>query len=162
MRRNKVAISVKALGTVNLPKSRADAYEAVRCFPAQTALELEEITGTRLIQRRLSELEELGLLVCGEPRICVVSGRKAHTYSINPNPRSPGEGRKRETVAEVRRSLNSCKEEVRYLAGRLAQVAAERDALMAQVEDLRRAVHRQALELGAREMPVWREGTHEN
>lgn len=162
MRRNKVAISVEALGTVNLPKSRADAYEAVRCFPAQTALELEEITGTRLIQRRLSELEELGLLVCGEPRVCVVSGRRAHTYSINPNPRAPGERRKRETAADVRRALNSCKEEVRYLAGRLAQVAAERDALVTQVEDLRRAVHRQALAMGACEIPVWREGRHEN
>lgn len=84
MRRNKVAISVEALGTVNLSKSRADAYEAVRLFPAQTALELEEITGTRLIQRRLSELEELGLLICAAPRVCVVSGRRAHTYSINP------------------------------------------------------------------------------
>lgn len=92
MRRNKVAISVKALGTVNLPKSRADAYEAVRCFPAQTALELEEITGTRLIQRRLSELEELGLLVCGEPRICVVSGRKAHTVQHQPQPAVTGRG----------------------------------------------------------------------
>lgn len=162
MRRNKVAISVEALGTINLPKSRADAYEAVRCFPAQTALELEEITGTRLIQRRLSELEEAGLLLCGEPRICVVSGRKAHTYSVNPNPRAPGEQRKRETVADVRRSLSSCKEEVRYLAGRLAQVAAERDALVTQLEDLRRALHRYALERGECQVPAWRESTRGN
>lgn len=157
MRRNKVAVSVEALGTVNLPKSRADAYEAVRCFPGQTALELEEITGTRLIQRRLSELEEAGLLVCGEPRVCVVSGRRAHTYSVNANPRTPGERRKRETVADVRRLLESCKTEVRYLASRLAQVSAERDVLIAQVDDLRQAVHRQALAMGACDIPVWRE-----
>ena len=162
MRRDKVAISVEALGTVNMPKSRADAYEAVRCFPAQTALELEEITGTRLIQRRLSELEELGLLICGEPRVCVVSGRRAHTYSVNPNPRAPGERRKRETVADVRRSLNSCKEEVRYLASRLAQVAAERDVLVAQLEDLRRALHRYALERGECQVPAWKEPARGN
>ena len=162
MRRDKVAISVEALGTVNLPKSRADAYEAVRCFPAQTALELEEITGTRLIQRRLSELEELGLLVCGEPRVCVVSGRRAHTYSVNPNPRAPGERRKRETVADVRRLLDSCKAEVGYLAGRLAQVAAERDALVTQLEDLRRALHRYALERGECQVPTWKESARGN
>lgn len=162
MRRDKVAISVEALGTVNMPKSRAEAYEAVRCFPAQTALELEEITGTRLIQRRLSELEGLGLLVCGEPRVCVVSGRRAHTYSVNPNPRMPGERRRRETVSEVRRSLDSCKEEVRYLAGRLAQVAAERDELVMQLEDLRRALHRYALERGECQAPAWRESARDN
>ena len=162
MRRNKVAVSIEALGTVDLSRSRAEAYEAVRQYPAQTALELEEITGTRLIQRRLSELEELGLLVCGEPRVCVVSGRRAHTYSVNPNPRAPGDRPRRETVADVRRSLSSCKEEVRYLAGRLAQVAAERDALVTQLEDLRRALHRYALERGECQVPAWKETARGN
>ena len=156
-----MAVSVEALGTVNLPKSRADAYEAVRQYPAQTALELEEITGTRLIQRRLSELEEDGLLLCGEPRVCVVSGRRAHTYSVNPNPRAPGDRSRRETVADVRRSLNSCKAEVRYLATRLAQVGAQRDALVTQLEDLRRALHRYALERGERQVDPMSNPIHE-
>ena len=123
-RRNKVAVSVEALGTVNLPRSRADAYEAVRAHPGCTARELERITGTRLIQRRLTELEEAGLLLTGEPRTCCVTSRRAHVYRVSPNP-AAAPYKRRETVADVKRQLAACKEEVRYLAARLQE---EREA----------------------------------
>lgn len=130
-RRNKVAVCVEALGTIDLPASRAKAYELVRAHPGKTGLELERICGERLVQRRLSELEALGLLRCLDPRPCSVSGRRAHPYVLAENPAAADLRAKRETAADLRRKLDACRKEVRYLADRLLESQAEASVLRA-------------------------------
>ena len=60
-----------------------------------------------------------------------LSGTEQHT---NLQWRQAGSQRQLEVVRrQLRRHLNSCKEEVRYLAARLAEMTAQRDALHAQL-----------------------------
>jgi len=129
MRRPKMTVSVEALGTVNLRQSQAEVYELVRSHPDRTARELEEESRIRGVWRRTSELEDLGLVIAGEPRVCCVSGRRAHTFRVHPNPAAAAYPQKRETAADVRRQLEACKAEVRYLAARLREESAARSVV---------------------------------
>lgn len=131
--RGKRAVSIAALGTVNLPARQAEVYEFVRTHPYHTALELERLSGYRRIGCRLAELERAGLLRVLDPRPDQHTGRNAHVWAAECDPRLAQPRQPRETARELRRHLNSCKEEIRYLAARLAEMTAQRDALHAQL-----------------------------
>jgi hypothetical protein len=131
--RGKRAVSIAALGTVNLPARQAEVYEFVRAHPYHTALELENMSGYRRIGCRLAELERAGLLRVLDPRPDHHTGRNAHVWVAECDPRLAEPRKPRETARELRRHLDSCKEEVRYLAARLAEMTAQRDALHAQL-----------------------------
>lgn len=131
--RGKRAVSIAALGTVDLPARQAEVYEFVREHPYHTALELENMSGYRRIGCRLAELEHAGLLRALDPRPDFHTKRNAHVWVAECDPRLTQPRKPRETAKELRRNLDSCKEEVRYLAARLSEVAAQRDALYAQL-----------------------------
>lgn len=131
--RGKRAVSIAALGTVDLPARQAEVYEFVKAHPYHTALELENMSGYRRIGCRLAELERAGLLRVLDPRPDQHTGRNAHVWAAECDPRLAQPRKPRETARELRRCLDSCKEEVRYLATRLAEMTAQRDALHAQL-----------------------------
>jgi hypothetical protein len=101
------AISVAALGTVDLPARRADAYEAVAAYPCRTALELEALTGHRRISSRLLELEDAALVeACGERRD-EKTGRHASVWRVVENPRAVEPRQRRASAVELRRQLET-------------------------------------------------------
>lgn len=63
--------------------AQADTLNHVRRHPGLTATELAHRVGLfdpRVLNRRLPELERLGLVVRGEARPCRVTGRRAATW----------------------------------------------------------------------------------
>jgi predicted transcriptional regulator len=64
----------------NLPEARQHALDAVRQYPGFTSNELAQKAGDgdpRKINRRLAELERVGLVQRDPPRVCSISGRRA-------------------------------------------------------------------------------------
>ena len=62
------------------------AVEVVTRYPGRTLRELAELDprcgkDTRLVGRRLNEVEKLGLVARGVVRVCAVSGRRAATWN---------------------------------------------------------------------------------
>lgn len=67
----------------SLSALRRHAYELVREHPGLIARELSEIAGhadPRTLNRRLGEVEEMGLIRRGESRPCAVTGRHCATW----------------------------------------------------------------------------------
>lgn len=69
----------------SLPKRRREVFAAVRVWPSSTATELENATGLRHLNKRLSELERLGL-VAGVPSTCGVTGHAALRWRVELTP----------------------------------------------------------------------------
>lgn len=66
-----------------LKKAQGDALRWVREHPGRTATELAHAVGVfdpRVLNRRLPELERLGLVKRGEPRPCRVTSRRAAVW----------------------------------------------------------------------------------
>lgn len=147
-RRGKRAVSIEALGTVDLPARQADALEAVREHPGHTALELEHLTGQRRISSRLLELEDAGLVVAGEVRKDDYTGRRAHVYFVADGRTSVAEAslRPRKKTAERLRGELERERRARLLA------EAERDSARKLVASLRA---RLTDALRSEEHPLW-------
>ena len=128
MRRGKRAVSLEALGAVDLPARQAEAYESLRARPGLTARELEEYTGQRGVWRRLSELEDLGLVSAGEPRACRVTGRRATPWMVEAAPRVVPPKARRVSAGELQRQVDAMKAAVDYMAKRLQEESARRKA----------------------------------
>jgi hypothetical protein len=128
VRRDKRAVSIEALGTVDLPACQAEAYEALRARPGLTARELEEYTGQRGVWRRLSELEGFGLVSAGEPRVCRVTGRRATPWMVEAAPKVAPPKARRVSAGELQRQVDAMKAAVDYMAKRLKEESARRKA----------------------------------
>ena len=64
-----------------------EALQSCRAHPGMTATEMARARGwddPRVINRRLGELERLGMVRAGEPRSCAVTGRRAMTWAVTP------------------------------------------------------------------------------
>ncbi len=149
--KSKRAVSVAALGTINMAERQAEAYEAVRRHPGKTARELEALVGQCGVWRRLSELEALGLLVAGEPRTCSVTGRPATPWRASDCPMYASPRRRRPTARELQLMLDAARASVEYLARRLQEESARRMAAESAL-----AAHGSRRYLG--DAPVWPRG----
>lgn len=139
-------VSVEAFGQLALSERRAEAYELVKTCPYRTASELEEASGNGSVHKRLVELERLGLLSRLEPRVCRVTGRRAHIWRVATSPIDGWMRRSQPT-----RNTQTLREEVERLRSLLAEERQRTQRLTAEVARLSA--------LGSLpEAPVWPEG----
>jgi hypothetical protein len=76
----------------SISKAREVALTLVRVHGPATASELADIDqhlDSRHVGRRLPELERIGLVTRGPTRKCLVTGRNAATWSVNPRSDCP-------------------------------------------------------------------------
>src|SRR5262245_36086994 len=88
-RRGGPATSAEAAAQIagRLPDVQAWVLGLVRRTPGRTAQELgreHRVGDIRQINRRLPELEEMGLVLRGPARRCAVTGRQAHAWDVAP------------------------------------------------------------------------------
>lgn len=88
----------------HLPRSRANVLKRVMTMPGSTGRELEDYSGDRKANARLSELERQGLIVAREPVVCSITGRLSlawfWTGQLVPNSLPPAKRATRKELIE--------------------------------------------------------------
>lgn len=107
-------------------KLRAIALAGIRHLWNCTGKELYAYTGIEGIHKRLSELEEDGVIVCVGTRICGHTGRNAKAYEPN-DPENPRES--------VRKAKSSKDQEIDELKAKVSAQQAEIAVLQARLRE---------------------------